>query len=232
MNDHVGQHSVVVSRVTVRDADVDPYQIQIASEPPVHQLWELEAVGIRDEKLTAGEQSAVESFSKTIEYFDKQYWVTLPWKKECFELPTNFRMAVGQLRSLYQHLSKDVVKFDHYKRVLHEYIQNNFIEEVQSPDVRGHYLPHHAVLKDSITTPLRVVFNASAKAGSNSLSLNETLETGPSLTEQLIGTLLSFRTGKFALVADISKALLRIGLQETDRDYVRFLWSDDPTTVP
>ena len=132
VNDHVGQHSIVVSQVTVRDADVDPRQMQIASEPPVHQLWELDAVGIRDEKLTPGEQSAVESFANTIEYFDKQYWVTLPWKKECFELPTNFRMAVGQLQSLHQHLSKDVVKFDHYKRVLNEYIQNNFTEEVQT----------------------------------------------------------------------------------------------------
>ena len=74
------------------------------------------------------------------------------------------------------------------------------------------------MLKDSVTTSLRVVFNASAKTGSNGLSLNETLETGPSLTEQLIHTLLSFRTGKFALVADISKAFIRIGLQESDCD--------------
>ena len=71
-----------------------------------------------------------------------------------------------------------------------------------------------------MTTPLRIVFNTSAKAKSSDQSLNDALETGPSLTEKLIDSLLNFRVGKFAIVGDISKAFLRIGLQEIDRDYV------------
>ena len=83
-----------------------------------------------------------------------------------------------------------------------------------------------------MTTPLRIVFNASAKAKSSDQSLNDALETGPSLTEKLIDSLLNFRVSKFAIVGDISKAFLRIGLQEIDRDYVRFLWSEDPSLPP
>ena len=86
----------------------------------------------------------------------------------------------------------------------------------------GHYLPHHAVFKDSVTTPLRVVFNASAKVGDN-LSLNDGFETGPTLSQKLIDSLLMFRVGRYGLIADISKAFLRVGLQEVDRDFVRFL---------
>ena len=62
------------------------------------------------------------------------------------------------------------------------------------------------------------MFNASAKIGSGSISLNEALETGPSLTEKLIDSLLSFRVGYFGMTADISKAFLHVGLQAVDRD--------------
>ena len=106
------------------------------------------------------------------------------------------------------------------------------MEEVVDSQVKGHYLPHHGVAKESKTTPLRVVFNASAKSKSSDLSLNDALETGPSLTEKLASSLINLRIGKFAVIADISKAFLRIGLQKQDRDYVRFLWSDDPTSFP
>ena len=88
------------------------------------------------------------------------------------------------------------------------------------------------MVKNSTTTPLRIVFNASAKMGSNSISLNETLETGPSLTEKLVDSLLSFRVGYFGVTADISKAFLRVGLQLVDRDYVRFLWTKEPDSPP
>ena len=113
-----------------------------------------------------------------------------------------------------------------------DHLENDFIEEVMNPQIRGYYMPHHAVTKDSVTTPVRVVFNASAKLKTRDLSLNDILETGPSLTEKLIDSLLNFRVGKYALIADISKAFLRVGLQEIDRDYVRFLWSDDLDTPP
>ena len=106
------------------------------------------------------------------------------------------------------------------------------MEEVVDSQVKGHYLPHHGVAKESKTTPLRVVFNTSAKSKSSDLSLNDALETGPSLTEKLASSLINLHIGKFAVIADISKAFLRIGLQKQDRDYVRFLWSDDPTSLP
>ena len=84
----------------------------------------------------------------------------------------------------------------------------------------------------SATTPLRIVFNASAKMGIGSISLNETLETDAFLTEKLLDSLLSFHTGYFGVTADISKAFLLVGLQVVDRDYVRFLWTKEPNSPP
>ena len=141
-------------------------------------------------------------------------------------------MAVGQLNSLIKSLEKNPVKLAHYEQVIQDYLEQGFIEEVRDPKICGHYLPHHAVLKESATTPLRIVFNASARAGPNSISLNQALETGPSLTEKMIDSLVNFRVGKYGVLADISKAFLRVGLQLEDRDYVRFLWTNDDSGKP
>ena len=208
--------------------EVDPCVLQESPEPSIQQLWDLETIGIKEEKFTPTERETVESFSQTIHYDGRKYWARLPWRIDPSMLPTNFRMAVGQLGSLHQQLRRRPDKLQHYQKVIDEYLQNDFIEEVVDHGVRGHYLPHHGVAKDSVTTPLRIVFNASAKAKSNDLCLNDVLDTGPSLTEKLLDSLLNFRVGKFAIVGDISKAFLRIGLQEIDRDYVRFLWATDP----
>ena len=44
----------------------------------------------------------------------------------------------------------------------------------------------------------------------------------------MFGTLIRFRLHNIAVVADIEKAFLNIGIQEDDRDALRFLWKEDP----
>ena len=39
--------------------------------------------------------------------------------------------------------------------------------------------------------------------------------------------ILRFRLFSIPITADIEKAFLQIGIKETDRDYLRFLWVDD-----
>ena len=55
------------------------------------------------------------------------------------------------------------------------------------------------------------------------MSLNDCLESGPSLIPLLPEVLLRFRRWQFALTADISKAFLQISLKREDRDVHRFL---------
>ena len=91
------------------------------------------------------------------------------------------------------------------------------------PKNGSHYLPHLGVVKESASTPLRIVFNCSSKSSQEPPSLNDYLMTGQNLTRKLGDLLLSLRTGKYAYSADISKAFLRIGLQEQERNYVHSL---------
>jgi len=41
--------------------------------------------------------------------------------------------------------------------------------------------------------------------------------------------LVRFRTYFIAILSDIEKALLQVGIQESERDMIRFLWFKDPT---
>ena len=184
--DQTTLQSITVSKISLENVEVEMCDVSSVSEPQVSQLWELDCIGITDDKFTPSEQNAIQLFSETIEYREQKYWVRLPWKVSPEILPTNYRTAVGQFSSLMRSLQKTPRKLKFYDDVFQDYIRQGFIEKVKNPSIRGHYLPHHAVMKESVTTPLRIVFNASAKIGSSSISLNEALETGPSLTEKLM----------------------------------------------
>ena len=47
----------------------------------------------------------------------------------------------------------------------------------------------------------------------------------------LCGLLIRFRMHTIAVVADVEKAFLSIGLQQQDRDVTQFLWLKDPKKV-
>ena len=59
-----------------------------------------------------------------------------------------------------------------------------------------HYIPHSPVFRpDSATTPLRIVYDASAKAGPDVPSLNDCLETGPNLLPKIFEILRATGSG-------------------------------------
>ena len=60
--------------------------------------------------------------------------------------------------------------------------------------------------------------------------MNDCLHTGPSLTPLLFDLLIRLREQEVALVADIEKAFLNVGIHPCDRDSLRFLWVDSINT--
>ena len=72
-----------------------------------------------------------------------------------------------------------------------EQCQRGILEDVDlSPPTTlrpVHYLPHHPVLrKDKSASRVRIVYDASSKATSDSPSLNDVLYSGPSLIPAII----------------------------------------------
>ena len=74
------------------------------------------------------------------------------------------------------------------------------------------------------TTKVRIVYNASVKGRKGDKSLNECQYKGPNLLSDLCGILFCFRTQSIAILSDIEKAFLQVGIREADRDDTRYLW--------
>lgn len=212
--------------------EVSPCDPRNKTEFDLERLWRLDHIGINPDELDMEAKLALEQFESTVRYdpVEAQYEVGLPWKDQTISLPSNYGLALGRLRGLQRKLSRDPSAFNHYNNVIQDYIQRGFVEEIDLSDHsvcgRVHYLAHHGVTKDSVTTPVRIVYDCSARAG-NGPSLNDCLLTGPSYVADLSQQLMRFRLGAHACISDIEKAFLMVRLREEDRNVTRFLWVTD-----
>lgn len=210
-----------------------------AQEPPTeHQLpledfWKLETPGISESVTVNDDDKAPQKFNDTVRFEDGRYQVTLPWKDESPLLPTNHELAMGRLKSPVNRLMRNPQHLTKYDAVIQDQLQKGIIEVVPDEDSTNtlkHYIPHHEIVTpEKTTTKIRIVFDASAKTRKGSQSLNESLHHGPIILEDLCGLLMRFRLNKVALIADVKKAFLQVGLQPEDRDVTRFVWLKDAT---
>ena len=171
-----------------------------------------------------------ERFKKNLKFKDGRYQVTWAWKEDIPDLPVNRELALGQSKSSVARMKNEPELMKAYDTIIHEQLEKGIIEETSETSADGpkHYLPHHAVINPlKPTTKLRIVYDASAKARKENKSLNECLYRGPVLLNDLCGLLMRFRLNHIAIVADIEKAFLQIGLQPDQRDVTRFFWMKD-----
>ena len=145
-------------------------------------------------------------------------------------MPSNYKVCERRTRALARRLSNIPNLLQVYNNIIQEQEKRGFIEKIDSSPPTGpvHYIPHHHVNKDSKTTPIRIVYDCSCRLSNNHPSLNDCLEIGPSLVNDLCSILLRFRVHKIALSTDIEKAFLHVKLDTKDQDFTRFLWLSNP----
>ena len=204
----------------------------------LERFWNLESIGIKPPEATDETTAFLRHYQDTsITQQEKGYNAKLPWKEDHPPLPTNHDIAQRRTRSMVHHLAKEPQKLKMHNDVIAEQERRGFIERVAYPEItKGscHYLPHHAVFKESATTPIRVVYDCSLRLSKTHPSLNECLLTGTPIANDLTGILLRFRRYKHGFTTEIEKAFLYVSLDEGDRDATRFFWlsnPDDPTSA-
>ncbi|XP_044779771.1 uncharacterized protein LOC123327425 [Drosophila simulans] len=143
-----------------------------------------------------------------------KYVVTLPFRD-----PEHVGSGLGHSRSFAlaqflrneQRLKRDEALKARYDSVIQEYLDLRHMRPVlPTHDCNAYYMPHHAVLKpESVTTKLRVVFNASSPS-SNGTSLNDILHAGPVLQSDLTIQILKWRYFRYVFSADIEKMYRQI----------------------
>ena len=193
-------------------------------------FWEVENSGLKGEVLM--DDTGSDTFCK-MSFTGDRYEVGLPWKPgEPNEVPNNYDHCKTRLQSLHSRLMKDNDLMGKYNGIFQEQLAQGVVEKVPPTEIdndKVRYMPHFGVVrKDRVTSKLRVVFDATCKTDTEQLSLNDRLERGPNLIPLLFNVIVKFTTNAIALTADIEKAFLQIGIQTADRDFLRFLWYDDP----
>ncbi|XP_053954492.1 uncharacterized protein LOC128860779 [Anastrepha ludens] len=192
------------------------------------RLWELEEAP-QTRYLTHEERYCEEHFESThIRKPDGRFVVELPLKVDV-PLGESRSLAVRNLLRMELRFAGDQDLWTRYNEFMQELIEMGHMEVVPKTNYAKYYMPHHAVVKESsVTTKLRVVFNASAKTTTGN-SLNDALYVGPQLQEDLYSILLRFRMHKFAVTADVAKMYRQICVSAKHVDLHRIVWRSNPS---
>ena len=184
--------------------------------------------------MTAEQKSCEEQFlTHTTQQPDGKFVVKLPTKMDPTQLGASRLSAERRLHTIERRLERDPDLKVQYHNFMKEYEELGHMEPVTPQEGKStcYYLPHHPVFKETnSTTKTRVVFDGGAKT-SNGLSLNDTLQVGATVQQDLYSIVLRFRTHQVCFTADIKKMYRQIIVHPQDGDLQRILWrysSEEP----
>ena len=162
----------------------------------------------------------------------RTYETGLPWKGCHPPLHNNELGSLKRLSNLVTKLEKRPDMLKKYDEVIKDQLSQGVVEKAtEKADGREFYLPHKPVVRESAeSTKLRIVYDASARENEKAPSLNECLETGPPLQNQLWGVLVRNRFYPVAITGDLKQAFLQVWIKARDRDAMRFHWYEDLET--
>lgn len=211
--------------VNVNTGSVETLNDNIQNQ--MSQFWKLEEVSdacqySQEEKLC--EDHFVEN---TTRMPDGRFCVKIPFKQNPDLLGDSVQRAKRCFLSL-ERRNNARLEFDKmYKDFMLEYETLGHMSQVSNNVSKGYFIPHHGVLRESsLTTKLRVVFNASSPTTSG-LSLNDILMVGPPVQDDLFSILLRFRQHRYILAADVEKMYRQIAVHSDDRHLQQIIWRDD-----
>lgn len=194
----------------------------------LQKFWSLEEVPTL--KTVSPETTFCENyFNKTTSRStDGKYIVALPFKSTNPDFGNTREIALRRFMSLEKRLSQNKEMYLAYSNVIRDYLDSNHMTLVHEPllnEIYNYfYIPHHAVVKkESATTPVRVVFDASSHV-INKPCLNQVLYVGPKLQNDLVKLLINFRLHKYVFTCDIKQMYRMIWLTEEHRQFQRILW--------
>ena len=171
-------------------------------------LCRLDVLGIADS--ASGDEDEVYSDFKEQLKRDEEGWYEagLPWKGNHPSLPSNEAGSLRRLTSLVKKLRSQGI-IERYDQEIQDQIKEGIVERVTgSATGQGHFTSLTRVRDSAETTPLRVVYNASARAYSGTPSLNECLKPGPPLQNKLWSVLVRAHFHPIADTGDIKQTFL------------------------
>lgn len=197
-------------------------------EKKIKSFFEIEEFR-EEKKMTDEEEQCEQYFQKThTRTASGRYVVSIPFINgiEYPVLGDSRKCAIAHQLQLERRFAKNPQLQIDYQAFIHEFINLGQMEvATESPIRDAYYLPHHCVYKESTTTKLRVVFNASQRT-TNGKSLNDQLAIGAIEQPDLVHLLIKFRFFKYAFTADLEKMYRQILVAPEFVDLQRIIWRD------
>ncbi|XP_033228509.1 uncharacterized protein LOC117180229 [Belonocnema kinseyi] len=207
-------------------------QVKLNGQSLLLQKTRLELEEHLDKKSKSIDENLCESlFSKTVKRdANGRFIVTIPLKGNLDQLGESKEQAERCFLNLERKLERKPELKKEYTAFMTEYEKLGHIskelDESYSPV--SYYMPHHCVVRnDSLSTRVRVVFDASAPTASG-VSLNDLQMVGPLLQDDLFSILIRFRKHAYFLGADIEKMYRQVLVTPEQRPLQRILWRPDP----
>ncbi|KAG7299296.1 hypothetical protein JYU34_016216 [Plutella xylostella] len=194
----------------------------------IQRFWQIEDI-TETSSLSVSDQNVIKFYEETTKRrSDGRYEVRLPMKQNFEEkLGSTKQKAFAQFHQLERKLNNNKNISEQYKLFMNEYKQLGHMTPADNNMKPDYHMPHHHVTReDSITSKLRVVFNASTPGLPSNLSLNDLMERGPNLQQDLQTLILKWRQYKYAFTADIEKMFRQIWVAEEDQRFQKVVWRD------
>ena len=180
------------------------------------KFWEIEIFTQNNDLMSINDKIVNEYVLSSLKRSEDnlRYQVSIPWNQRKAELHNNYGQAWQRLKNTESQLKRKPDIEEVYKKSIDSYKNKNFIRKVPKSEVKETkwYLPHFPVIKpERETTKVRIVFDASAQH--QGISLNNAINHGPDLQQDLFQILLRFRKNKVALTCNISEMFMQIEIK-------------------
>ena len=217
-----------------RDPTLFLAEEEVSLAEDISFLWKQEQLGILPKEQHTDDKKAWDLFINSIHRDETtgQFTVRLPFNDKKHMIADNISIAAARTYKQMSYMRENKQYGELMCQAKKELDDHDYCEKVDPDTPTGnvvYYMPFRGILKtDSDTTKCRLVMDASSKASASHISLNQALYQGPNLIVDLSFILMRFMLGRFATIADLEKAFLRIIIALCDRDALRFFWPADP----
>lgn len=194
------------------------------------RFWEVEEIS--PTKPLSHEEKLCEShFLETVRRNEVgKFIVTIPMKDSLDKLGDSYENAKNRFLALERKFNRNPEFKKRYFSFIDEYHKLGHMVKASSIDDTqfSYYMPHHGVVKESsLTTKLRVVFDASCST-STGYSLNDLQMVGPVIQSDLFSLLLRHRKYNYVIAGDIEKMYRMCLVNPNQTPLQRILWRDNP----
>jgi hypothetical protein len=160
------------------------------------------------------------------------------------QLPTLWKEGLPQTENKYAKtrlfsllgskvMTSSTTLLNDYEEVIKKWEASGYIEKVQDENLmrpNAWYWAHFPILKEEKeTTKIRPVFDGAAKF--RGVCINDHIQTGPTVMNELVGVVHRFRQYNYAVTGDVKEMFLQVRVPPEEKDYLRFLWYKEGKVV-